>query len=141
MHSREKALIEQLSQRLSPIVANSGGLRPDVRRKGRQGRLQVITAEALKIVEKNRSPIGVISLEAVAENCIRRIGAERLEQAVSNIFQIVSRCAAIEVIEHESFRAERRTLHLHARAAGNKEVNRVSAFEIRGKRYGSSFEI
>src|ERR1700684_4547483 len=68
---REIVLVDQFGQRSAPVVATVGSVGSGPGYELRQVRRQVVTAALAEFVEKVRRPIGLIYLEAVAEDRVR----------------------------------------------------------------------
>src|SRR6185369_17183135 len=84
-------------------------------------RLEIISTPLPELFEKVRSPILVVNLETVAEDRIRWVRTECLQQAIADILQVALGRARVQMVEHVTFSADGRAFDLHARAAGNKE--------------------
>src|SRR4051812_29885488 len=110
MKRRDESFVEQFRQGLPPIVPDGRGLRSNVRNQGREIRLQVVAASALELFQKIARPVLSINFQTIAENSVRRVRAERLYQTVADVLQIVLRRRAVQMIEHVTFRADRRAL-------------------------------
>src|SRR5579884_197242 len=97
---------------------------------------QVVASPFLELLQKIRTPIGTIDLQAVAENRVRTIGRKCLHQPIADTLEIVLHRSSVVVIDNKAFGAHGRSLHLHTRAAGNKENNLSRATRVR-KRHPS----
>ena len=63
------------------------------------------------------------------------------EKPIADCFQIAVGGHAIHVVQDETFGADCRTFHLHARAAGDEEQNFVRAFHAGGKLDQAVFDL
>src|SRR3984957_21341922 len=133
MQRSEIALIRQFRQRPSPIMAHSGSQRPIVAHQRRQIRSQIVSASRPELRHQVASPVGSIVFQAIAEDCIRRLGAKSLEQPISHRMKMILDSIAIIVVEHETLGTNRRALDGHSRAAGYEE-HRAGCF-----RYGGAY--
>src|SRR6185369_3576030 len=93
-------------------------------------RLEVIATPLLELVEEVRSPILVVNLETVAEDRIRRVRTECLQQSIADILQVALGRARVQMVEYVTFSADRGSLDLHARAAGDEEDDFVRAVRV-----------
>src|SRR6185369_9740753 len=84
-------------------------------------RLEVIATPLLELVEEVRSPILVVNLETVAEDRIRRVRTECLQQSIADILQVALGRARVQMVEHVTFSADGGAFDLHSRAARNKK--------------------
>src|SRR2546422_6623213 len=72
----QKAIVEQLGNRLTPVMPDGHCLRSNVRDQGRQVRLKVIASSLFELFQKIAGPILIVNFQAVAEDCVRWIRAE-----------------------------------------------------------------
>ena len=66
-------------------------------------------------------PVRAGHFQAVAENRVRRVLAEGLQQRSPVDLQVLVDGRAAVMVQHEAFGADGRPLHHHARAAGNEK--------------------
>src|SRR5262252_692123 len=63
----KKPFVGKFGQRLSPVVANSCGVRPEVADESRQQRRQIVSTTTLKLGKQVGSPVRGVVFKAVAE--------------------------------------------------------------------------
>ena len=131
LHRFDEALVEEIGERLAPVVADRPGVRARVR--GQRGKVwfQVVAAARAELLEKIGGPVRLVHLEAVAEDREGRMGAERLQQPVADVLQIAVERVAVVVVQHEPLGADRRPLDHHAGAARDEEQNLAGSMAVR----------
>ena len=107
---REELLVDELRQRLTPVVTDRCGLRPWHRRPAPAGAAAVVAAPPLELLEQARRPVATVDLEAVAEDRVRRRSGGKCARAAGSptASRYRSSADAIVVIEDEPFRADGR---------------------------------
>src|SRR5262252_6203515 len=73
MQRRDEAIVQQIGDRLPPIMTNRRGFRPDIGHQRRQPGPQIVSSALLELRQEIISPILVVHLQAVAEDRQRRI--------------------------------------------------------------------
>ena len=84
LHRRQEALGDEVGERLAPVVADGRSGRAVIEHQRRQERPQVVAALRLERLEEVVGPVGVVHLEAVAEDRVGRGRVEGREQAVAD---------------------------------------------------------
>ena len=76
----------------------------------RQQRPQIVSAPFPELVQHVAGPVGLVHLEAVAEDCVNAPVARRSDQLVADLVQVFLDCRAIVVIEHVTLGSKGRAL-------------------------------
>src|SRR5215469_7816367 len=107
----------------------------------RQIRRKFVAPPLAELLEEITGPIGIINLEAIAEDRVGRVGVERLKQPVTNGAQVVLDSCRVVMIKDEAFGAHRRALDLHAGVARNEKEQLIGPLKICGKCDGAISEV
>ena len=90
----EVVLVAQFAESKAPIVADGSGLFADVFVRGRADKESDRSRGACGIrCRKSRGPIGAVDFEAVAEDGVRRMVGEGIQQLVANRLQMAAMAA------------------------------------------------
>src|SRR5579859_3204302 len=95
---------------------------------------QIVTSAALKLLQQTWCPIRSVVFQAITEDGVWRMIAERLHQALSDGVQMCLDRILIVVIKYESLSADCGALHSHSGPAGDEEHSAGTAGKLRGDR-------
>ena len=106
----DEAFVEQLGERLAPVVADRGGwLGPaSDASAGRSGRQIVATPRAGTVRESRSSSRDSYTSRLSQKIAYGGCGVERLQQSVADLLQVDVERGAIVVVEHEALGADGR---------------------------------
>ncbi len=119
IHRGEVALVHQFRLGQRPVALERARLLALAMKDRRQVRQNVVAAALPEFLGEVGGPVAAVDLEAVREHRVGRLLAEGLQQRFGHGLEVVLDRLAVQVVEHEAFGIQRRTLDLLAGAGGD----------------------
>src|SRR5207249_5017925 len=130
---RDEPLVEQLRERLTPVVPQRSRIGWHIRDEHREVRREIVAAARAELLEEVRGPVRFVHFEAVAEDGVGRVRLERGDERLADEGEITIERRPVVMIEDESFGAEGGPFHHHAGPARDEEQDVLRALARGGE--------